>query len=186
MECGEDSLTLADRWTLIEVLLDLRVRVVVHSLWPRHARFAWLVQEEAGMMAFAVGMRWAELDGHKSLFRDHRPFEGNIPQPSLISDLPGLAEAFSAGYRMMSGSATDALPVKPSERLLLSVFQAASYLGRPEHDILILMNGGALACQWHGGERRVIFKNLETYRIRDRHDEALAVKALLAVAEMIE
>lgn len=107
--------------------------------------------------------------------------------PNLISDLPVLAEAFSEGYRMMAGSpAAEAPPAERPEHLLLSVFQAASYLGRPEHDVLLLMNEGALACQWYGGERRVSFKDLEIYRVRDRDDEARAVEALVAVAELIE
>ncbi|MFA6231057.1 MAG: hypothetical protein WC617_12930 [Rhodanobacter sp.] len=179
-------MTLSDRWALIEVLLELRVRVVVHSEWPRHARLAWCAKEEAGQMAFTVGTRWAELDGYRAPLRSHRPFEGSIPLPILISDLPVLAEAFSAGYRMMVSSWTDAPPDESSEPLLLSVFQAASYLGRSEQEILMLMNGGVLACQWYGGERRVSFKDLEAHCVRDREDEARAFEALLIVAELIE
>lgn len=186
MQWDDDTMTLSDRWALIEVLLELRVRVVVHSEWPRHTRLAWCAREEAGQMAFTVGTRWAELDGHRAPLRSHRPFEGSIPLPVLINDLPELAEAFSAGYRMMVSSASDAPPDGSSEQLLLSVFQAASYLGRSEHDILMLMNGGVLACQWYGGERRVSFKDLETYGARDREDEARAIEALLIVAELIE
>ncbi|TAM33484.1 MAG: hypothetical protein EPN61_18420 [Burkholderiaceae bacterium] len=179
-------MTLSDRWALIEVLLELRISVVVHSEWPRHAMLAWCAKEEAGQMAFTVGTRWAELDGYRAPLRSHRPFEGSIPVPILISDLPVLAESFSEGYRMMVSSWTDAPPDEPSEHLLLSVFQAASYLGRSEHEIMMLMNGGVLACQWYGGERRVSFKDLEIYRARDLRDEALALEALLAVAELIE
>lgn len=187
MGFGEDVIALGDRWALILVLLDLRVRVVVHREWPRHVRLAWLAQEEAGQLAFAVGMRWAELDGHRAPLRAARPFEGLVPLPHLVEDLPVLAEGFSAGYHMVAGSpAVEELSVEPPEHLLLSVFQAASYLGRSEHDVLMLMNEGALACQWYGGERRVSFKDLEFYRVRDREDEARAVEALLTAADLIE
>jgi hypothetical protein len=185
MPYNHGPMTLCDRWALIEVVLDLRVRLVKLGGWPRQAMVAWREREEAGLMAFAVGMRWAELDGYVAPFGDHRSREGTIPMPTLINDLPVLAEAFSAGYRtMMSGVADKPRPTS-AERLLLSVFQAATYLGRTEHEVLMLMNDGVLACQWFGGERRVSFKDLESYRIRDASDEARAVEALMTVAELI-
>ncbi len=170
----------------MEVLVDLRARVIVHSEWPRCAREAAYELEEAGLSAFGVGMRWAELDGHHTLLRQPWLWNGQIPMPQLIGDLPVLSESFSEGYRTVAGSMVDEARVLVEEHLLLSVCQAAGYLGRPEHDVLILMNTGVLACQWYGGERRVSFKDLDLYRVRLREDDARALEALLVAADLIE
>lgn len=170
----------SDRWAVILALLDLRVRALAQSQWPCHVRLAWLAPEEVALQAFDLGMRWAELDGLVGAVGSGAA-AAFAPLPSLIADIPSLAESFSAGY----GAAIDH-PVDDSDRLLLSVFQAAEYLGRPEHDLLMLMREGVLACQWYGGERRVSFKDLEAHRIRGRDDEARAYEALLAVGGMIE
>jgi hypothetical protein len=179
------SMTLCDRWTLVEVVLELRVRVIKQGGWPRQAAVAWHERQEAGLMAFAVGMRWAELDGHVAPRHDSRPAEESAPMPALIDDLPELSEAFSAGYRTMVSGVVDKPPATSAERLLLSVFQAASYLGRSEHDVLMLMNEGVLACQWFGGERRVSFKDLENYRVHDDSGEARVLEALMTAADLI-
>lgn len=183
---GEAPFAHADRWALMHVLVDLRVRVIVHTEWPRHARLAAWELEEAGSSAFAVGMRWAELEGRHLLFRQQRSGDWHIPLPQLIGDLPVLADSFSEGYRTVAGGMADEALIPAEEHLLLSVCQVAKYLDRPEHDVLMRMNEGALACQWYGGERRVSFQDLEAYRLRHRDDEEQAFEALLAVAEMIE